>query len=321
MSSIGTGKRIFITGAAGHVGSVITELAIVKGFEVRGLSRSEKSDAKLKALGATPVRGDLHATDVLRNESAQADIVMHLADSFLDRGGAPKDYEEVIRIDGAAVDALAEPLKGTDKALLVTSGTLISAPDPSGAETDETSPAVPNPPIDRHRSERYALSYADKGVRVIAIRLAPYVYGRGGSGVYMFMDMAVKNKQAAYVDDGEFQTTTVHVDDAARLYLLAAEKAKAGDVFNCSGQTTITSRQLSEAMGAALHVPAVSLTKEEASAKLGPFLPIFLTMKNRASSAKAKKQLGWQPQEPGLLEDIASGSYHDVAQAMLNGRS
>lgn len=48
-----------MTGASGYVGSVVTELVIAEGYDVYALSRTETSDAKLRSLGAVPVRGDL----------------------------------------------------------------------------------------------------------------------------------------------------------------------------------------------------------------------------------------------------------------------
>lgn len=304
-----------MTGAGGFVGSVITEFAITEGYEVHGLSRSEKGDAKLKSLGAVPVRGDLKSLDVLRSESAKADIVMHLADALADDFNM--DYTEVIRIDGAVVDAIGDSLKGTDKPLITTSGTLVVAADPNRAETTESSPVDQKPLNDRIRSEQYAQSLCSKGVKVITIRLAPYVYGRGGSGIRLFMSMAqTMFKAAIYVDSGTVHTSTVHVDDAARLYLLAAKNAKTGEVYNATSSTNVTQRQLSEAMGSALQLPARSVTVDEVAAKAPPFLARFLSAENRASSAKAVKNLGWQPREPSILEELSTGSYVAVAEEL-----
>jgi hypothetical protein len=75
----------------------------------------------------------LHSLDVLRRESAQAQVVLHLADAW-DRN-FESDYSEVVRIDAAAVDAMGEPLQGTGKPLIVTSGSLVVEPDPAGGET------------------------------------------------------------------------------------------------------------------------------------------------------------------------------------------
>ncbi|KAI1099443.1 putative NAD dependent epimerase/dehydratase [Jackrogersella minutella] len=310
-------QRIFITGASGYVGGRIATFAIAEGYTVHGLSRTESSDAKLKAMGAVPVRGDLTSLDVLRRESAAADVVMHLADPFtrdLSHG-----YEPVIRQQAAVADAFADSMQGTGKALVMTSGTLMAAADPNGGETDETAPRPEKTLVPRHLVEEYDLSLAKKGIRVSSIRLAPYVYGRGGSGVKLFMQMSAKSGGVICVDEGKSHTTTVHVDDAARLYLLAAQKAPAGSIYNATAETNVTARQLAEAISEAVHVPINFLTFAEAEAKLGVFFARFLAADNRASSAKAQKELGWEIREKvGILADIRSGSYQAVAKEILS---
>ncbi|KAI7977380.1 hypothetical protein EIK77_004796 [Talaromyces pinophilus] len=262
-----------MTGASGYVGSVITEFAIAQGYEVHGLSRTDTNDAKLKALGAVPVRGDLESLDVLRRESANAQIIIHLADAMTRN----PDFSAGLRVDAAAK----------------------------------------NPVNQRWKAEDHAISWAkEKGVRVIAIRLAPYVYGRGASGVRLFMQMHARNGEVTCIDDGSARTSTIHVDDAARMYLLAAEKASAGDVFNCTSSTNVTALQLAEAMGSVLNLPVKFLKFDEAVAKFGPFFSKFLSAVNRASSAKAIQTLGWEPRELGILEDIKSGSYQALAKEL-----
>lgn len=177
-------ERIFITGGSGYVGSVITEFAIADGYEVYGLSRSESGDEKLKKLGAVPVRGDLTSVDVLRRESAAADVVIHLADPFSlsPQGGS---YDEVIKIQKGVADAFADGMQGTNKPLVTTTGVLMVAADPNRNETDENAPFPEDPFVPRHHVEAYDQSLAKKGIRVSTIRLAMYVYGRGGSGIKM----------------------------------------------------------------------------------------------------------------------------------------
>ena len=309
-------ERLFITGASGYIGSVITELANADGYNIHGLSRTETSDAKLRSLGAVPVRGDLTSLEVLGRESAEADIVIHLATAYTISG---PPYDTVWPVDKAALDAIAGSLAGTGKPLVFTSGTLIVASDPTGAETTEASPQEPKPINTRGKAERYALELARQGIRITAVRLAPYVYGRGGSGVKLFMDMAANAGGVTCVDGGKNRTTVVHVDDAAQLYLLAAQKGKAGEVFNASGATDVTARQLFEAMAAALGVPLWDITFADAEARMGETFAYFLTVENRASGAKAAKELGWRPKGTGILEEISKGSYQAVAEALRNG--
>lgn len=306
-----------MTGATGYLGQVLTEFAIAEGYTVRGLSRAEANDAKLTRLGATPVRGDLETLDVLRTEAARADIVMHLADALLGLG-FDTPYDKVLAIDAAAVDAMVAGLESADseaKTLITTSGTMMARPDPEGGETDEDAPVMLESPITRYKAWDHAKAVAAKaGVRVLCVRLAPFVHGRGGSGVKMFMEGAAAAGAATYVDGGATRTTTVHVDDAARLYLLVAEKGRAGEAYNASAETHVTMKELQGAIGEILGVSALNLSKEDALAKMPPFLVNFLITENRGSNKKAVLELGWRPTEPGIVEDILRGSYVDVAK-------
>ena len=314
MATSGTRQRIFITGASGYIGSRITSLAIAEGYDVHGLARSEKSEEKLKGLGAVPVRGSLASLEVLRQEAAAADIVMNLAEPWA--GNFQMPWEEVLLISNAAVAALADGMEGTNKPLVITSGALVAAADPSGAETTETSPPWPEAeaPHQRIKAEKHAFALVKKGVKVIVVRLAPSVYGHGGSGPRRFMLMAAARGEVNYVSDGSVRISVVHVDDAARLYLLAAKKAKAGDIFNCTGQTDLTMRELFEAFGEALGIPTRSLTYEDSIQQLGRLFTNFQVKGNRASSTKAKEELGWEPKEVGICDDVRSGSYRAVAE-------
>lgn len=306
-------QRIFMTGASGYIGSVIAELALSRGYEVYGLSRKESSDAKMRQMGVIPVRGDLLSREVLREQSAQADIVFHLADSFVDYLG--QDYANVVRTDAVAVDAIGAGLEGSNKPFVTTSGSLTVAA--TGAETDETSALWEKPLNDRIKCEQHALELRNKGVRVSAIRLAPFVYGRGGSGVRLFMSMFADMGEVKYIDDNgeDVVTSAVHVDDVAALYLLAAEKARAGEVFN-GVSSTVTFRALSEAMARALGIPLRSISFTDAKALWEEFLARFLSTENWASGAKAIQVLGWKPQGPLILDEVNTGSYVAVAEGL-----
>ncbi|KAI1340626.1 putative NAD dependent epimerase/dehydratase [Xylariaceae sp. FL0016] len=309
-------QRLFMTGGSGYIGSRIVTFALAEGYEVRSLSRSAANDAKIRALGGVPVRGDLHAVDVLRAEAAAADVVINLADAWMQHRD---DYGKVVEIDRAAVQAMAAGLRGTEKPLIITSGTALAKPDPEGGETDENAEEVENPLNGRWRCEGNGLALAEQGVRVCAVRLAPYVYGRGGSGVRLFMGMFAKMGEVCYIGDGAVQTSVVHVDDAARLYLLVAKHGKKGEIYNGVSNTEVSVKEMSAAEAEVLGVPLVSRTKEEVEARGGPILAAFLGSGNRASGAKARRQLSWVPREAGILEDISTGSYAEVAKDFRQG--
>lgn len=162
--------RVFVTGAAGFIGSETTKELIAHGHQVVGLARSEANVATLKKLGAEVHRGSLQDLDSLKSGARDADGVIHLA--FIHDFAK---YAENGAIDKAAIEAMGDVLAGTDKPFIVTSGTGLVAPGMVVTEDirRETSAHV------ERVSEQAGLAYASRGVRAMVIRL-PQVHGAAG---------------------------------------------------------------------------------------------------------------------------------------------
>jgi nucleoside-diphosphate-sugar epimerase len=71
------------------------------------------------------------------------------------------------------------------------------------------------------------------------------------------------------------------------------------------GDEGVPVREIAEAIGQRLNVPARSVAAEEFSGMLVP----LLTRDMPASSAITQELLGWKPTHPGLIEDIEQGHY------------
>ncbi|KAF3036854.1 hypothetical protein E8E12_008093 [Didymella heteroderae] len=312
------GKAIFITGGSGYIGRTLIALALSRGYTVTALSRTPSSDTTLSSLGARPIRGDLSTLSILTERAAQADIVISIADALASDHSMSRT--ERFRINDAANNALAEGLKGTGKALVLTGGSLHAAALPNHELTDESSPGWPEGHWAAFNLGGIQQRWLDMGVRVCQVRLAPYVYGRGGSGVGLFMKMWAQAGQGMVVDGGAMCTTTVHVDDAVRLYLLVAEKGRKGESYNATAETNITQAHLAQAICRVIDVPCKELSLDKAALKVGPFLAGFLSAENRASNRKAREELGWEVRGVGILRDIENGSYVEVAKALKDGR-
>ncbi|KAF2684706.1 putative NAD dependent epimerase/dehydratase [Lentithecium fluviatile CBS 122367] len=311
-------KTLFITGGSGYIGTTVIQTFLAAGYTIRALSRSDDSDTHLRSLGVTPVRGDLKSLNLLTQEASTASVVVNIADSIAREFGKilPK---ERFRINNAAIAALAVGMKGSGNPLILTSGSLYAKPHPQGEETDEESPGWHEGHPFSNSHELVNLKYKDDRVRVCIMRLAPYVYGRGGSGVRLFMENFAKAGRGMYVDDGSAHITTVHVEDAARLYLLLAETPTAEGIYNATSETHVTHKQLAQAIAAKIGVECDAVPYEGAKAKTGEWFATFLKSDNRAGNGKAKR-LGWEVKaEKGILEDIQEGSYGEVAEELRKG--
>lgn len=302
--------KLFVTGASGYIGQVVVEHAVKAGHTVEGLARNEDAAQKVARLGATPVMGDLGSPAILAAGATRADAVLHLAYTH----DFSLDYSVVIDIEVKAVAALVEG--AGSKPVVTTSGTAVVAPAPDGGETNEDSAINEGFVLGKRiRAERAVLKMADQGAHTVAVRLPPYVYGRGGSFFVPFlMQQAAKHGVSAWVDGPPKRTSAVDVDDAARFYLLAAQAAPAGALYNCTGETGVSTEALAQAVGQAVGVPARAMPRAGVQALWGEFLTDFVDYENRASSGKARRELGWHPQAAyGVLDDIVTGSYRDLA--------
>ncbi|WP_343550629.1 SDR family oxidoreductase [Pantoea sp.] len=292
--------RIFVTGASGFIGSAIVKKLQARGYQVQGLARSDASAEKLQQQGVQVIRGDLEDLASLRNAVEQSDGVIH--------AGYIHDFsrmDHAAAVDLRAIQAMGDVLAGSNRPLIVTSGTALVSPGRLATEDIQPSAGV-HP---RSNSNIAALALADKGVRVALIRLPPTVHGAGDHGfIPMIINMAKEKGAAVYINQGENRWPAVHRDDAAELFCLAAEQAEPGAILHAVQEEGIAFRQIAETIGAGLSLPVKSLSAEEAKAWLG-WMAFFAATDNPSSSAWTRKTFNWQPTGPGLLEDMREAGY------------
>jgi nucleoside-diphosphate-sugar epimerase len=296
--------HVFVTGGSGQTGPTVVAELVAAGHTVAGLARSDTAAARLKAFGATPHRGSLDDLERLRSGADAADGVLHMA-----YGGDYADPDTLIRRDCGAIAALGQALVGSGKPLVITSGTLVM---PAGrVSTEHDTPDPESVVAARVAGERICLDLADQGVRASVVRLAPTVHGAGDYGFIPALIAAARRAGvSAYIGDGTNRWPAVHRADAARLFRLALEKAPAGSVLHGAGESAVTIKAIAEQIGKILDIPTVSLTTDQAAGHLGnPFLATLFSLDVPVSSGYTQALLGWTPQHPTLLEDLATGDY------------
>jgi nucleoside-diphosphate-sugar epimerase len=301
--------RVFVTGASGHIGSLVVPELLGAGHEVTGLARSDKSAAALAAAGAKVHRGALDDTDSLRAGAAAADGVIHLA--YNHEPMQAGNFLDAATLDLRAVQTMGAALDGSGKPLVITSGTLLlafAAPGRTGTEADAVDPG--EHPQPRVASENTAVALAQSGVRSSVIRLSPTVHGPADAHGFIPRLIAIAREKgvSAYVGDGSNRWPAVHELDAARLYRLALETAPAGTRWHGSGDEGVPFRDIAGAIARHLDLPAVSIPADQADAHFG-FLGRLVTLDNPTSSAVTQRLLRWRPAHPGLIADLEESHY------------
>jgi nucleoside-diphosphate-sugar epimerase len=290
--------RIFVTGASGWIGSAVVPELIGAGHQVLGLARSGASAKAVADMGAEVLRGDLDDTGVLRAGTRDSDGVIHLA--FV----APSASETATRTDAKAIETFVTGLAGSGKPLVVSGATLV-APGRPATERDELVAA--GPIAARITNMQAALAAAVSGVRSCLVMLPRSVHGQGERHGFVPQLIAAARAKgvSGYIGDGASRWPAVHVKDAASLYRLAIEQAPAGAVLNAVGDEGVPVREIAEAIGRHLNLPARSLPAGEFAGMLVRLLSTDMP----ASSTITRELLGWEPTHPGLIEDIEQGHY------------
>lgn len=290
--------RIFVTGATGFIGSAVVRELLAAGHQVLGLCRSDDKAAALAAAGAEVHRGSLQDPDSLRAGAAHADGVIHLAfnHDFSTFAANCEDDRRVIATLGSA-------LAGTDRPLIVTSGTGMANTVP-GQPATEDGAVISSAVIPRAASEEAAAALVADGVNVSVVRL-PQVHDTARQGLVSYLIAIAREKGVVgYVGDGHNRWPAVHVLDAARLYRLAIEKARPGAIYHAVAEEGVPLRDIAETIGRRLDLPPRSIATDEVEAFFG-WLALFATHDAPAASARTREQLGWQPTGRGLLADLA----------------
>jgi nucleoside-diphosphate-sugar epimerase len=302
--------RVFVTGASGWIGSALVPELIDAGHQVTGLARSDASADALTAAGAGVQPGTLDDLDVLRSAAAASDGVVHLA--FKHDIAFSGGFEDAADADHRAVEVLGDALAGSGRPLVIASGTLGLTPGRVATERDGHDPAPaglgPGPQRRRETAE-LTLSLADRGVRSSVLRLPPTTHGDGDNGfMTSIVGIARNTGVSGYLGDGANRWPAVHRLDAAHLFRLAVERAPAGSTLHAVADEGVPIRAVADVIGRHLGIPVAAIAPGDAAAHF-TWLAGFIGLDSPASSTLTRELLGWQPTQPGLIEDLEKGHY------------
>ncbi|HMM90292.1 NAD-dependent epimerase/dehydratase family protein [Bradyrhizobium sp.] len=298
--------KIFCTGASGYIGGSVAARLASAGHQVTGLVRSaEKADA-VRAFGIVPVLGTLEDGEILAQAARAADVVVNAASA---------DHK-------GAVAALLDAVSGSGKAFIHTSGSSIVGERSRGERSDdifdEDTPVTPSPArAARVALNEFILSHRDKGCRPVIV-CPSLIYGIGhGAGrdsvqVPLLIRLARKRGNAAHAGPGENIWSNVHIDDLVPLYVLAIDKAPAGSFYFAeNGENSMRDACVAINRMLGFAGPPTAMSMQEAAAEWGEGTTEDTMASNSRVRAKRARQLGWEPNGRGLIEEIEQGCYRN----------
>ncbi|EKG13975.1 NAD-dependent epimerase/dehydratase [Macrophomina phaseolina MS6] len=327
--------NVFITGTTGYIGGDALYALHSKhpDWNYTALVRTKDKGSKVTAAypSVDVVYGDLDSYDLIKEQAAKADIVVHTADASDHVGAA-----------NAIADGLASGhSKDHPGYWLHTSGTGIlcfadsdadrygEASDKVYDDLDKVEELTGLPDHAFHRNvDQIVLNAGTKNRDSVktAILCPPTIYGPGRgpvSGrsrqVYELTKITLQQKKGPIIGAGKTYWNNVHVHDLSDLFVLLAEAAAAGNndpelwgekgYFLAENGEHIwgeLSKLIASEAAKAGYIPApetFSLNKDEAW-ELADFQALSWGLNSRGKARRARKFLGWSPKAPSLEQEV-----------------
>lgn len=314
-------RRVFLTGAAGYVGRNLAALFLRNGVEVVALTRTSEAAARLQALGAQPVQGDILDPGIAASMAGCDALVHTAADTDHGHGGSGQ-----MRTNAAGTENILRAARaaGVSRVVHLSTESVLSDGRPlRNVDESRAYPARPAGSYSRSKiaAERIALSMASAEFEVVVLR-PRFVWGRDDTTALPALVQAARDGSLAWIDGGGYLTSTTHIDNLCHGVDLALRRGRSGEVYFLSDGEPVVFRSFISALLETQGVPAPDKTVPRplvrAVAALGDLIGIVsrgrkavpLTLQSFAASAvevsldigKSRRELGYAP-----LVSIADG--------------
>lgn len=271
-------NHVFIIGC-GDIGRRVTKLWQAAGGSVSALARSAERAQSLADSGITPVSGDLDRPDSLHDLPVKNSVLFYFAPPPGDGQGDPR-----VRATLAALTPSNWPAR------IVYISTTGVYGDCQGAWVTEETPTHPRSARGARRLDAEIALFdwhRASGMPVVILRV-PGIYGPGRLPLERITQgtPVVREEEAPY-------SNRIHADDLARVCIAAADRGRAGELYNISDGQPTTMTDYFYRIADALDLPrppAVSMA--EARKQLTPGMVSFLEESRRIDNRKMREELG-----------------------------
>lgn len=318
--------KVLVTGGAGYIGAVVTHALIDAGHRVVVLDDLSTGFADSIPAGVEFHQLPLHQVARVLTPDARFDGVLHFAGKIeVAESVARPDLYWDVNVAGTMALLTAIRAAGTARLIFSSTGSMY---DPAGAADGKLSEDAPVRPNNPYAATKYAVDLmlagecAAFGLGAASLRYfnASGAVGRLGERhnpeshlipIVLQVASGQRDELMLYGDDyptpdGTCVRDYIHVADLATAHLLALESLRSGahEIYNLGNGDGYSNRQVVETVR--------EVTGRPVPVKLAPRRPGD-SASTVASSAKARRDLGWRPARPRLHDIIADAwSFHQT---------
>ncbi len=310
--------KLLVTGGAGYVGGVVTQLLLDAGHEVVVLDDLSRNDASQIPSAARFVQARVHDVATVLDNSF--DAVLHFA-GLIAAGESMIHPEWHWENNTVGTLALLDAMRVARVRNLIFSSTAATYGDPSELPLTETSITKPVNTYGATKlaadmiiaSEVHAHDLAAASLRYFNVAGA-YLAGDVRLGerhdpethlIPIALEVAAGKREKLQLFGDDYDTPDgtcvrdyIHVADLAQAHLLALNVIRNGEhkIYNLGNGTGFSNRQVVEAVR---KVTGHAIPVEMAPRRAGDPAALY------TSSALAQRELGWVPAKPGIEEIVA----------------
>jgi nucleoside-diphosphate-sugar epimerase len=250
----------FVTGGSGFIGGRLIERLRAEGWDVRALARSERAAARVHALGAEAVAGDLGDVPALRTGADGVDAVLHCA-AKADDWGDPEEFER-INVRGTENVLAAAREAGARRVVHVGTEAALMAGQPLVGVNEDTPLRPDSPalyPATKAKAELAVRAANGDALETVVIR-PRFVWGKGDTTLLPLLVDLVDSGRFRWIGGGTHLTAITHVDNTVEGLWLGATQAPAGGVYFVTDGDPVVFKDFVEAMIATQGVRAPDKT-------------------------------------------------------------
>ncbi|MEJ3742605.1 NAD(P)-dependent oxidoreductase [Actinomycetes bacterium KLBMP 9797] len=290
-------QTVIVAGASGAFGRHIREALTHAGHTVLGVGRGEGNEIRADLLDRN---GLLRAF-----EGIKADVVVHAATALRKPPMTHKGMfgTDDLRVAGTANLIEAAELAGVRRFIgenIAIGYGYRDFGDRVLTEADEFAAPVTDPKINRHlegmrEKERLA---QQSGLEAISLRFGLF-YGPGGTET--LVHMLRKRQLPAFNDHGRVSPWT-HLADAAAAVVAAIDRGRPGEAYNVVDDH-MGFGEMIRAIATTFGTPK-PFTLPTWTMGVASYMHLMLGVSMRVSSEKARRELGWRPAYPTVLDGL-----------------